>query len=808
MSLFQDVRFAVRMIRKRPLVSAVVVLTLGLGIGANGMFFASAYGSALRPLPFDKPDELVVLHAVQPNVGEERRNVSAAYYRDWTADNPVFAGAGAYTWRDHNVQSADEPARISGCAVTAGLFQLLGVEPFMGRHFLPEEDQPGGPLVAMIGYDIWTERFNADPAVVGRTIRLDDQVREIVGVMPEGFRFSHFHDVWTPLQLDADATPRESREVEVITRLASGTTLAEAQAAMETRAENLANLYPKSDAGWTVDIKSLRQAWMPATEAGKLGMVVQLFLVGCVLLIVCANVTNVVLAQASGRQQERALRAALGASRGRLIRQTLVESIVLALGGGVLGALIASWTDVAFQSMVSVPFPYWLDLRLERNGVLYILFVTLAAGIAIGLLPAIRSSGRFLFGALKSDGGEEQGNSWLRRGLVVTEYAMVLVMLVTGLLMVKSFNNLRLEDRGFATENILTLAVPLTTSAYDDGSTRAAFLREALQRLDGLPETHAVGAVSQLPIHTNFGDGTTALGAQGLSFPEGEEPRVQVQAVSSGYFEALSIPRLAGRGFTDAEVFEGANAVLISASLAELLWPGEDPLQRSIRREDSGPWLEVVGVVGDVEPAELVPGFGGLSRHRIYLPLAGTAADTPQVPSLVLASAIDPYALVPAVRRELKAMDATVPLAEVHSMEEVLDRYYFVRHVWSSTFSAMALLALMIAAVGVYGVTTYSVSRRAREMGIRIAMGASPQRLLRLVVRQGLTLAVIGVGLGLMMAVPMVQAMQALLHNVQALDPGVFLAVVTLLLSVGFVASYGPARRAASADPIAVLRDE
>jgi putative ABC transport system permease protein len=816
MSLFQDVRYAVRMIRKRPTVSAIVVLTLGLGIGANGIFFAIFYGSALRPLPFESPDRLVALHALQPTLGETRVNVSAPDYRDWTEDNPVFAGAGAYTWQDYNFQSADEPDRIEGCSVTAGLFPLLGVDPLLGRHFLPEEDRPGGPLVALISHAVWTERFASDPRIVGRTVRLDGEVREIVGVMPKGFRFSHYGELWTPLQLDVDATPRESRQVAVIARLRDGTGLAEAQEAMTAVAEHLAALYPDTNAGWTVDVHVLREAWMPATAAGKLAMAAQLVLVACVLLIVCVNVTNVVLAQATVRQQERALRAALGASRGRLIRQILVESTVLAMGGGVLGALLASWTDVWFKSVITVPFPYWLHFGLERHGLVYVLVVTLAAGIVIGLLPAIRSSGRFLFDALRSGGGvEESGSSWLRRGLVVGEYAMALVILVPGLLMVKSFDNLRREDRGFATENILTLKLPLTAAAYDEGPARAAFLRRALRRLGGLAETTAVGAVNQLPLHLEVGGGTTALGAEGLSFPEGEEPRVLHQAVSADYFEALSMPRLAGRTFTDAEVSDGADAVLVSASLAALLWPGEEAIHRRVRTVESepGPWLEVVGVVGDVEPAEMLPGFGASTRHRIYLPLAGTAspspvAATPRTPALVLASRVEPAALVPAVRRELAAVDASVPLFEVLSMEDVLDRFYFARQAWSRTFSAMALLALVIAAVGVYGVTSYSVSRRTREMGIRIAMGASPRRLLAQVVRQGLVLAAVGVGLGVAAAVPLSRAMQMLLHDVRAVDPGVFTTVVAVLLGVGFLASWGPARRAASADPIVALRDE
>lgn len=816
MSLYQDFRFALRMIRKRPAVSAIVILTLGLGIGANGIFFASFYGSVLRPLPFEEPESLVALHASQPSLGESRIGVSAPDFHDWTHGNPVFAGAGAFVWMDHNFQSDDEPDRIAGCAVTAGLFPLLGVEPFLGRNFLAEEDQPGGPLVALISHDVWSERFAGDPRIVGRTLRLDGEVREIVGVMPKDFHFSHYGEIWTPLQLDVAATPRERHDLSVVARLRRGTSLAEAQTAMTNLAERLAALYPKTNAGWTVDVIPLRDAWMPATRAAKLAMAAQMVLVAGVLLIVCANVTNVVLAQATVRQHERALRAALGASRGRLIRQTLVESAVLALGGGVLGALLASRTDVAFKSMISVPLPYWFDFRLECHGLAYILCATMAAGVLIGLLPAIKSSGRHLLDALRSGGGlGDSGSSWLRRGLVVGEYAVALVILVSGLLMVKSFDNLRRMDRGFATENVLTLRLPLTAAAYDEDHARAGYLDEALRRLGGLAETAGVGATSVLPVNLDFGFAATPLGAEGLSFADGEEPRVLLRSVSPGYFEALSMPRLAGRTFTAGEASEGADAVIINASLAELLWPGGNPLHRRLRALDAepGPWLEIVGVVGDIEPSEMVPGLGGAPRHRLYLPLAGTASPspvdaTPRTPALVLASRVAPAALIPAVGRELRAVDPAVPLFEVLAMEELLDRFYFAHQVWSRTFSAMALLALVIAAVGVYGVTSYSVSQRVREMGIRIALGASPRRLLALVVRQGLVLAAVGVGLGLAAAVPLARAMQMLLYDMRAVDPGVFTTVVAVLLGVGFLASYGPARRAASADPIVALRDE
>ncbi len=813
--LVLDGRYALRAVRKDLRLFAFAVLIVGLGVGACTAVYSILDPLLLGDLPFEEPERLVALHAFQPALSESRISVSAPDYHDWTHDNPVFAEAGAYYWKDYNFQSLDEPVRLAGCAVSAGLFPLLGVEPFMGRNFLAEEDQPGGPLVAMISYDVWRQRLAGDPQVVGKTLRLDGEVHEIVGVMPKGFHFSHYGEIWTPLQVDVLSEPRDSDLLAVIARLRPGMDLEAAQGEMAAVGQRLASLYPETHAGWTVEVKSLREAWMPAAASAKLAMAAQMVLVAGVLLIVCANVVNVMLAQSTRRRHETSLRAALGASRGRLIRQTLVESTMLALAGGVVGALLAAQTDIAFKSMISVPLPYWLDFSLESHGLTYILGASLVAGLLIGLLPAIKSSGRNLLDALKDGGGlGDRSGHWLRRGLVVGEYAIALVILVSGLLMVQSFDHLR-QNRGFATENVLTLKLPLTAAAYDDGTSRAQYMDEVLRRLEVLPEIAGVGATTVLPVNMDFGFPSTPLGVEGLSFDDGEEPRVLLRSVSSGFFDALSMTHLQGRTFTAEEVSSGADAVILNAALAERLWPGEDPLHRRVRALDGepGPWLEVIGVVGDIEPSEMVPGMGAMTQHRLYLPLAGTASPSPigsmpRTPALVVAGYVAPAALVPPVRRELRAIDPAVPLFEVLPMEEVLDRFYFAHQVWSRTFSAMALLALMIAAVGVYGVTSYSVSLRRREMGLRIALGADPRQLLTLVVGQGLVLATVGVGLGLAAAVPMAQAMETLLVDMQAIDPGVFGAVVGTLLGVGFLASVGPARLAAAADPIEALRSE
>ena len=815
MSLFQDFRFAIRTLRHRRAASLIVVLTLALGIGANTVFFASYYGMVLRPLPFQEPERLVYLNQSRPELGETRHRASAANLHDWMENNPVLTTAGAFRGRTYNFQSAEEPQPIEGVEVTAGLFPMLGVEPILGRFFIEHEDAPGGPLVALISHDVWTQRFAADPGIIGQTVRLDDEIREIVGVMPEGFLFPNEGRLWTPLQSDAQAERRDRRYLDVIARLNDGVTLEQAQSVMTALGTRLAELHPEFNEGWSVHVRPLRDQWLPPVT--RLAAASQMVLVCGVLLIVCANVTNIVLAQATSRRQENALRAVLGASRARLMRLTLVESTLLALAGGSLGLMMASWGDVWTRNISPVTIPYWLEFGLNAKIVAYTVAITLATGILIGLLPSIKSSGYRLFEALKSGGSaEESSSNWVRKGLVVAEYSLALVVLVAGFLMAKSFTNLAQADMGFEKEQVLTMRLHLAGRSYDPPEVRAAYLDEVLRRLDGLAQTTAVGAVNYLPISQN-GHVTTTLGARDREFPESEEPRATFQTISRGYHEALGIPMLAGRSFTAGEVREGAHVAMLGRSLADLLWPGEDPLGRRIRtlRGEPGPWLEVVGVVDDVEPGQMIAGLDMFPEHQVYVPMAGEVMgaaarmdNPPRMPFLVLRSRGDATALSAVARSEIRAADPGVSTFEVMSMDEVLKMFYFAQHIWGHMFSLIALLALVIAMVGAYGVTAYTVSQRTREMGVRIAMGASPMKLIVLVVRQGLAMAAIGVALGLMGAVPLAGAMESLLHDMKAVDPGVFTSVTLVLLAVGLLASYLPARRAARVDPITALRNE
>ena len=807
-SLLQDLTFSLRMIRKRPTASLVIVLTLGLGIGVNTTFFAAFYAMVLRPLPFEEPEQLVQLSTTRPALGERWDAVSAADLEDWRAENAVFDGMAAFTWNNFNVEFLDEPERIEGNRISADLFPLLGVHPLLGRHFEPEEDLPAGPAVALISHRLWQQRFEGDPNILGQSLRIDDEAHWIVGVMPKGFHFPNSGDLWTPLAVDAAAEPRERRRLSVIARMSDGVLLEQAKQAMVPIAQQLAEQYPESNRDRGIEVRDLRDSWLPPVT--RLASIAQLVLVCGVLLIVCANVANLILAQATVRRQEMALRAALGAGREQLIRQALVEAMVLALCGGVLGALLASWGELWIQGISSVPIPYWLNFGMDRNILLYTLAITLLTGIIIGLLPALKSSGRYLFESLKSGGqAEDTSRGLARKGLVVAEYAVAVVVLVAGFLMVKSFDNVRRADRGFEVDNRLTLRLALTGQAYEEPGSRSLLLEDLLDRVNGLPGVEAAAAVNGLPI-SQSGIPSVAIEVEGQGWEE-EGTRVSYQTVSRNYFETLSIPLQSGRLFSQEEVRRGKDVALLSDSLAEILWPGQEPVGRRVRLDGSDMWLEVVGTVGDVEPGERIAGVGSQPTHQLYVPLARGLVSTSRVtatPTLVLSTLSEPTVLAGSVRQELRRLAPGVPMFDVLTMDEVLNRFYFAQRLWSQMFSVIAGLALLIAGVGAYGVTAYSMSQRTREMGIRIALGAHQGNLLTYVVYQGLLLTAVGIGVGLLGAVPLAHTMRSLLHGMGPLDPSVFAFVVVLLLTVGWLASYLPARRVSSLDPITALRAE
>lgn len=543
MNIYRDLSYALRRMRKRPAVSAVIALTLGLGIGVNATFFSGFYGMVLRPLPFSEPGRLVALTESQPALGQTWHSVSAANLRDWLAGTRVLGGAGAFTPASFNVQSEDEPRRLSGARVSHTLFPVLGVQPALGRGFLPGEDEPNGPRVVLISHDVWRERFGAGRAAVGRTLRLDDEEHVIVGVMPEGFHFPNFGQVWIPLRRSAD-TPRDDRGLEVIGRLANGVSPRQAQESLAAAAGRLAGLYPATNRGWSVEVRKLHDAWLPPVT--QLASASQMVLVSGVLLIVWANVASIVLAQATARRQEMAVRMALGATRLGLARLMLMESLVLALAGGALGVLLTRLGVSWLRGVSTVLIPYWLRFDLDPSVLFYTAAVTLATGVALGVLPALRTPQGSMGEALKSGARTEPAaGGRLRRILVAAEYALALIVLVGALLMVRSYQALQGASLGFDQEKVLTLRLSLTGRAYREDGARAAYLDNLVSRLAGLPEVAGAAAVSHLPISRD-GFARTPLEAEGRPVEPGEEPVVSLRAITAGYPRVLGIPLAGG----------------------------------------------------------------------------------------------------------------------------------------------------------------------------------------------------------------------------------------------------------------------
>ncbi len=804
--LVQDLRFALRVMGNNPVTSAVIVLTLALGIAGNTAMFSGFDAWILRPLAFRDPEQLVALHESQPRAGEHKQSLSTKNYLDWQRQSQSFSAIGAFARRAFNLQTEDEPERIQGTQVTASLFPLLGVEPILGRAFTLEEDQPGAALVALISHDTWQERLGGDPEVVGTTLRLDDQPHLIVGVMPPGFEFPEWAEVWTPLGLSSETSDRETRWLSSIARLAPGISREGAGRELGALAARLEREYPQANTGWTARVDPLRDEWVPSVI--HVALLASLGAAGFVLLIICANVTNLMLAQAVGRRRETALRGALGASRWRLARQMLTESLLLALLAGGLGVLLGSWWIEWMKSSAPVEIPYLFRFGNDGRALGYAVGVSLVAGLVCGLAPMLRSLTLKAFDTLKSGGsgsGDAAGTSRFRNILVAAEFGACVLLLVGSLLMVKSFLRQQRIDPGYRTSDVLTLRLSMTSKAFETTG-RGAFLSEALELIQGLPGVETAGAVSRLPESSN-GWAMAKLDVEGRAFTAGEEPRTTYFSMSQEYLEALGVPVTEGRIFTTEEMGSGAAVALVSRSLAHRLWPEGEALNRRIRTAgaEPGAWLRVVGVVAEIEPGPSMVPETSRPEGQLYVPYGQDP--TPFV-TLAVHTGADPLSLAPAVRQQLQFVDSGVPISDVMTLEEARLEIRWVVRYFAKLLSLYAGLALAIAALGAYGVSADSVSRRQREIGIRKALGAQPQDLLRHIVRRGVFLAAAGVVAGLLVALPMTRLAASMLIQVDPNDPVVFLGVALLLALLAAAATYLPARRAARLDPMEILRFE
>jgi len=800
----QDLRFAVRMLAKNPGLTAVAVFCIALGIGANTTAFSVVQAVLLRPFPYADPERIVGFHMTNLRKEVDEGEPSYVEFLDFREQSTSFTQMAAYGGRSLVVSGKEEPERVLGAAISASLFPLLGETPALGRNFREDEDRPGAPPVILLGHDLWMRRFDGDPDIVGKTVIVNSTAHTVVGVMKPRFRFPEENDAWVPLGPLAHAEPRSDRGYGVLARLKPGVSLEQAAAEMETIARRLEKLHPDTNTGWSAIVQSLRDEFAD----GNIRLVV-LTMQGAVvfvLLIACANVANLLLARATARQREVAIRIAFGAGRWRIIRQLLTESVLIGLLGGVLGILFGHWGIRWMEASIPAEDapPYWIRFVIDGPVLLFTLGVAVLTGILFGLAPALQAARADLNATLK-EGGRGAGGSVrrnrLRSGLVVGEVALSLILLVGASLFVRSFLKLQNASAGFATASLLTMRIYLPGARYEEPEPKTRRVEDVIRRLESLPGIEAVGVSNTIPLSGGGGFGGLVL--DGRPSPRGEEPGIFWTGVTPHFFQAIDVPVLRGRGLSDREGMERSAVALVNETFAKRFFPDAEVLGRRFRvlEETEMGWITIVGVVPDFR----VDDIDDEMSPSAYLPYPYLATRST---GLTIRTALDPVQATAKVREEIRASDPELPVYQVFTMEQVRQQGFWEFRFFGGMFSVFGGIALLLAAIGVYGVLSYSVSQRVREIGIRIALGAQRGHVLRLIVGQGLSLALTGVAFGLLGAFVVTRVIRSLLYDVSPTDPLSFGIIAFLLTAVAWLASFLPANRALEVDPLEALRNE
>jgi putative ABC transport system permease protein len=805
--LLADVRFGLRMMRKSPGFTAVVALTLALGIGANTYIFSMVDALLLRPMQFPEAGRIVALWERLPNQGVERNELSPANFLDWQAENHVFDHIAVQSWWDANLGGIAHPEHLHGFLVTPDFFAALEAQPLMGRAFLPEEATPGRDHEAVLSYALWRNRFGADPAAVGRTVLLDGVQFTVVGVMGAGFNYPSGAEIWAPLAFTPqDRTNRGSHYLHGVAHLAAGVTLRQAQAEMRGIAARLAASFPATNTGRDAQVMALVESEVGQTRTP---LAVMLAAVALVLLIACVNIANLLLARAGSRRRETAIRAAMGAPYGRLIRQWLVESMLLGLLGGVLGVGLA-FLCLRGQ-VIRIPPEFarmitgWDRIAINTPVLAFTLLISLGTGLIFGLLPALTVSRLNLNETLKEGApstGRGRSRGIVRNVLIVAEVGVSLVLLATAGLMMKSFLRLEEANPGFNARGVLTMSMVLPQAKYTSDKQITNFYVELLSRVQSLPGVQDAAATNMLPL--GGANTTSSIRIEGIAEPKpGEEPDANFRCVSDSYFRAMQIPILRGREFTAQDGPKGQRAVAVNETFAERYWPGEDAIGKRIRFSgpaEEQPWYTVVALVGDVRNQ-----LDQRARPEMYFPMRQQARNTM---ALVVRTAGEPRALTESVRAQVLALDRDLPIFQVMTMEDWRSVSTIAQRVGGTLMAAFAGFALVLAATGLFGVIAYMVTERKHEIGVRMALGASRGEIGRLVVGRGMALVLIGMLLGLPLALGMGHAVAGLLYGVAPTDSATFVGVAVLLGCVSLAACYLPARRATRVDPLVALRYE
>jgi putative ABC transport system permease protein len=799
-SLFADARFGLRLLLQKPGMTLVAVLTLALGVGANTAIFSVVNGVLLRPLAYAEPSNLVMVWQDHSRIeGSPTEWASFENFSDWREQNEVFDGVFAFGSYAATLRTPD-PEPIQGASVSHDAFSTLGITPLVGRGFRSEEDSPKAELVVLLSHSLWQRRFGGDRAVLGRRITLGEEPATVVGVLPPDtiFPFVSDPEIFVPLRIDPSTScGRGCVTLRVAARLAPGISLERAGADMESIARRLEEEYPEDNRGVGVNLVPLHEQLVGRIRPALLAL---LGAVSFVLLIACANVASLMLARAVEREKEVATRVAMGAGRARLLRQLLTESFLLAVAGACLGIVIALWGVDVLLTLVPDGFPRLGEVTVDRRVLGFTLSVAVATAFLFGLVPALRGSNPNLQRSLKEGarGSTAGGAHRFRSALVVIEVALALALLVGASLLVESFRALTRVDPGFDPGNLLTAGLDLSSSAYDDPSRRIAFLDRVQEGARALPGVEASGAIFALPM--GGADADAGFLIEGKEPPEPRGAWVAwYRPATPSYFAAMRMRLARGRFFRETDGAEAPPVVLVNEEAARSYWPNEDPLAFRVRI--GGAWRQVVGVVADTRHF----GLDSSDRPAMYLPYA-------QLPlrsmNLVVRAASDPEGLAIPLRRAVSELDPQMALADVRSFEDVISKTVATPRVTSALFAVFALSALALAAVGLYGLLSYSVGSRVREIGIRMALGARSGDVLRETVGQGVLLLGLGTAIGLGVAFVLTRLLASLLFGVSPTDPWLFLAAFAVLAAVATLATYLPARRAARVDPIVVLRYE
>ena len=818
-NLGQDIRYGWRVLRKSPGFTAVAVLVLALGIGANTAIFSVVNAVLLQPLPFDQPDHLVQLYHVPPQAsfpGIPLFSVSPANFLDWRSQAHSFEGMSAYGFGRYTLTGTGHPEAIRTVAASHGFFPILHAEPLLGRVFLESEDQPGHEHEVILSYELWRTRFGANPAIVGNNIELNNEAYTVIGVMRPGFGFpissnpANAPQMWKPLAWTAqERAVRDNHNYRAIARLKPGISLQQAKAELDTISDRLAQQYPKDDKGWGATAITLREDLVGDVRSALL---ILLGAVAFVLLIACANVANLVLAKTLSRRKEIAIRSALGASRRRLLQQVLAETVLLAIAGGTLGLILAHYGTMFIVKFVGQQLPRSGTIGLDSWVLMFTLAISLLTGLAAGLLPALRLTREDVSEALKQGVGRtasDSGGNRTRGVLVVAEVALSLMLLIGAGLLIRSLWALHSVDPGFDADHVVTMDLSIPQTKFSDPAQQISFFNRVLDGVRNLPGVRSAGIIDSLPLSGGSHQPVQVEGRPVV--PMADQPEVDVRLISSGYMSAMRIPLLRGREFDDSDVTGRPGAVLISQSMAKEFWPNEDPIDKHVALYFF-PGMErvVVGVVGDVKMDALNQ---TRSSAALYMPLGQLTPARDGIwhsfgMTLAARTNTDPLSVVSAIGNSIHQVDAEVPMLNIKTMQDTVDESLLQQRFTMLLLASFAGLALLLAAVGIYSVLLYAVRRRTHEIGIRMALGAPISDVLRMVLVAGMKPTLLGVVIGLAGALALGRVLSSVIYGVSARDLATFCIVAVMMTGVGLLASILPALRATRVDPMHTLREE